>query len=346
MQHSLIKAIISLMILFYTHSSFASDSSDQIKQANIYKQNVGATVAIHAGESLGAGAIINASGLILSNWHVIEGYSEVLVAFKPSGFQTPDPNSYLIADVVKFNQVNDLALIQLRNPPANLKVFPIAKVDVLEIAMKVHAIGHPKGNLWTYTVGVISQIYPNFQWQNAGLRHVANIIQTQTPLNPGNSGGPLFNDEGELVGINTLSDDKSDGLNYAVNVVSIHQFLNSKEEYVIADKLAASLEAEQPDDGIWLDNDNDGHKETLFIDRNSNQIPERYYVDTDKDGVTDLFYFDDNENNVFELVIEHIVANDGAMTVYHYDKNEDGTIDSSGLDFNGDGEIDEVRLDN
>jgi len=92
--------------------------------------------------------------------------------------------------------------------------------------MDVHAIGHPIGETWTYTTGIISQYRQAYEWQakNDPIKHKANIIQTQTPINPGNSGGPLLSDSGNLIGVNSFAAG-GEGLNYAVSVDEVRRFL-------------------------------------------------------------------------------------------------------------------------
>jgi S1-C subfamily serine protease len=77
-------------------------------------------------------------------------------------------------------------------------------------------IGHPTGEAWSYTTGVISQYRQNYEWQAEGnsIRHRADIIQTQTPINPGNSGGPLLSDSSNLIGVNSFKSG-GEGLNFA-----------------------------------------------------------------------------------------------------------------------------------
>jgi hypothetical protein len=94
----------------------------------------------------------------------------------------------------------------------------------------VHAIGHPSGEVWTYTTGTISQIRPNYEWTADGFTHRSTVIQTQTAINAGNSGGPLLNDEAEIIGINSFRRE-GEGLNYAVAADTVEQFLKRAEQY-------------------------------------------------------------------------------------------------------------------
>jgi hypothetical protein len=119
----------------------------------------------------------------------------------------------------------DLALLKMTQPPPSLSFLALGTASSLNVGQDVHAIGHPHGEVWTYTRGLISQVRANYEWKSEpGISHRANIIQTQTPINPGNSGGPLLDDTGRLIGINSFKAD-GEGLNYAISVDSVREFL-------------------------------------------------------------------------------------------------------------------------
>jgi hypothetical protein len=90
----------------------------------------------------------------------------------------------------------------------------------------VHAIGHPAGEQWTYTQGIISQVRTDYRWKGVNdLQHFATVIQTQTPINPGNSGGPLLDDNVSVIGVNAFVMQEKQGLNFAISLGEITQFL-------------------------------------------------------------------------------------------------------------------------
>ena len=89
------------------------------------------------------------------------------------------------ASVEKIDQLTDLALLKIKNPPRNLAHLDLGDVSTLAVGQDVHAIGHPNKEYWTLTKGIISQVRDNYAWDI----HRARVIQTQTPINPGNSGG-------------------------------------------------------------------------------------------------------------------------------------------------------------
>jgi len=192
----------------------------------VYKKAVRATVLIETDRgSLGSGAIISAQGEVLTNWHVIEGASRITVYFKPEEGVQARKDLAFAATVLKADPVVDLALLRIQSLPAELPPLALGDLKGLEVGQDVHAIGHPKGQTWTYTTGIISAIRPDYQWKDESRIHQGTVIQTQTPINPGNSGGPLLNDQAELIGINSFVAREAEGLNYAVAVDTVAAFL-------------------------------------------------------------------------------------------------------------------------
>jgi S1-C subfamily serine protease len=128
-------------------------------------------------------------------------------------------------EIIKQDKVKDLALIKIKNPRTALRPINISR-KVPAIGSQVHAIGHPDLEVWTYTTGYISQIREDYEWSyEDDFEHMANVYQTQTPIAEGNSGGPLLNNHGNLVGINTFGDSENDFQNFSVTVDEIIKFL-------------------------------------------------------------------------------------------------------------------------
>lgn len=172
----------------------------------VYKRAVPAVVYIETDQgSIGSGAVISRRGEVLTNWHVIAGARKIAVAFKPQDRPEVRRELAFLAHVVKVDKRADLALLRISAPPANLTVLPLGNMASIEVGQDAHAIGHPEGEVWTYTTGTISQIRPGYQWvTESQLQHKADVIQTQTAINPGNSGGPLLNDRGQIIGVNSM----------------------------------------------------------------------------------------------------------------------------------------------
>ena len=308
--------------------------------SEIYKSKVKSVVLIVAGEGMGTGSIIDQDGLVLTNWHVLGDKKQVAILFKPEGFGSIEVAENYIGDVIKVDKTKDLALLKIRAFDKVISPIELASVADIEIAENVHAIGHPKGNFWTYTRGVISQIRPSYEWKtNDKLSHQADVIQTQTPINPGNSGGPLLNDEGLMVGVNSFVDIESDGLNYAVAATAVIEFINSKQ--VIDQKAQQSQPAKL--NATEQDRNSDGQTDLWGYDQNGNGIFDRFDVDNDFDGRVDQVIIDENENEIAERTIRFADTEDGTIAIITFDDDEDGNPDEIGYDFDLDGELDKVE---
>lgn len=204
----------------------ADASTEKLSSATLFRQISPAVVLLVGKNSLGSGAVINKTD-ILTNWHVIAQSSRILVAFKPENEGASiSPNDLVVADVIRKEPGKDLALVRVKRIPSRITPIKLGALSEVEIGADVHAIGHPRGENWTYTKGVISQTRKNFVWKTTGGNTFkADVIQTQTPINPGNSGGPLLSDRGRLVGVNSFKAKGAEGLNFAVALSEISRFL-------------------------------------------------------------------------------------------------------------------------
>jgi serine protease Do len=166
--------------------------------------------------SAGTGSVISSDGQIITNAHVIltEGrpFNKVFVYLKPDkikGSMKDDLVHRYKATVVDFDEKLDLALLRMVDAPADLTVMQMTDPDTVEIGEPVVAIGHPEtGGLWTLTTGSISSVVADFQGVEG-----KHVFQTEASVNRGNSGGPLIDANGHMVGINTcISRKAADGL--------------------------------------------------------------------------------------------------------------------------------------
>lgn len=145
--------------------------------------------------SLGSGVIIDKQGLVITNYHVISGADEILVALKDG--RTTN------AKVIGKDKETDIALLQI--PLTDTPVMPFSQ-RALQVGDVALAIGNPFGVGQTVTLGIISATGRN----QLGITTYEDFIQTDAAINPGNSGGALVNAYGELVGINTAIYNQSD----------------------------------------------------------------------------------------------------------------------------------------
>jgi S1-C subfamily serine protease len=179
-------------------------SADELNNVEIYKTAKDSVVYITStvyqrtfffvqqGQALGSGFIINQDGQILTNHHVISGSSDVEVTL-------PDQSTYKAKILVK-DRADDLALIKIE-PKKKLTHLPLGDSDHLQVGQKVLAIGQPFGLKGTLTVGIVSSIGVNIQGDNN--QPLEGTIQTDAAINSGNSGGPLLDSQGNVIGINT-----------------------------------------------------------------------------------------------------------------------------------------------
>lgn len=176
---------------------------------------------------LGTGIIIDPAGYVLTNWHVINGFEAAIVFFKPTVGTEPDKDSAYGVNLVAMDKLADLALLKIVKPPSGLPAVKFGDIYSIQVAEDIHIIGHPHGNLWSYSTGVISQIRSNYDWEYTdGSKHNARVLQMQTAINPGNSGGPVLDNDSNMLGLVAMSEE-GQNLNYAVAIDVIKIFVNS-----------------------------------------------------------------------------------------------------------------------
>ncbi|HBG46695.1 MAG TPA: peptidase [Deltaproteobacteria bacterium] len=168
-------------------------------------------------QSLGSGFIINKEGYILTNYHVIENATEIIVTLSENKVDYK-------AKVVGQDQKLDIALIRIK-PDGDLPVATVGDSDRLEIGEWVLAIGNPFGLGGTVTSGILSQ-----KGRVIGAGPYDNFLQTDASINPGNSGGPLFNMKGEVVGINTAIIAGGQGIGFATPINMVKEILLQLKE--------------------------------------------------------------------------------------------------------------------
>ena len=306
---------------------------------NIFKNYVNSVVFLYnpteGKESLGAGFLVDKSGIILTNWHVTKGSKEIFVWPLPEGgsvetdvlFKDIDPHFGL---VLAENKTQDLALIKANGLPSSVKLVELGNNSDVEIGDIVYAIGHPNGLPWNFTNGMVTQIRKNKKWvYEDESEHVATVIQTQTPISPGNSGGPLFSDKGKIIGINTWGAE-GQNLNFAVAVDHAKQFIRQNPNIKNINPVDSIIKKDYPN--------------AKTQDYNKNGVIDTWYVDKNKNGKIDLGFIDDNENGFVEgtLIDED---EDGIWEILVLDKDENGKSDQAFLDENADGKPDVLAHD-
>jgi len=141
--------------------------------------------------ALGSGFLISPDGRILTNNHVISGSSKIEVRFSDGSRYT--------AKVLVADRADDLAMIQI-DPKKKVPFLKLGDSDGLQVGQKVLAIGNPFGFSGTLTTGVVSSLGREIRNENSTLE---GLVQTDAAINEGNSGGPLLDSQGNVIGINT-----------------------------------------------------------------------------------------------------------------------------------------------
>jgi len=221
---------------------------------DLYRSAVRSVPLVVAPDGTGSSIVVSAdpatgTALLITNHHVVEktfkndqGAPFVLVmfyerqlvgeAFDPDKFvacvKTRDGTpwceamrrSLRTAMVLGTDAERDLALLRVINAPPDLRPIREAGIDTIEPGDDVAVIGHPKGLVWSLTQGIVSAVRTKFPMGSAQ----GTVIQTQAPIAPGNSGGPLMTFDGRLVGVITWQLRGEQGLNAAVAINEVQKF--------------------------------------------------------------------------------------------------------------------------
>lgn len=321
-------------------------TSRSVRDAALFKNISPSVVLIVTKQGLGSGTIISNRGEVLTNWHVVGNNQEVGVILKPSkDTQKISATDIVRAKVVKIDQVADLALVQLSEIPSGRSSVKLGDDSDISVGADVHAIGHPNGEAWTYTKGVISQYRNDYLWSQGpnAIKHMAPVIQTQTPINPGNSGGPLLADNGVLVGVNSFKEPKSEGMNFAVSVDEVKKFLTSQGNRIAekpTSQVASNKKCETKE--VYKGKNSDGTGEMVAwdtkckgkadmdiivpyntndaiimrLDRNGDGKPDVVVFSEKRNYKWDLSFWDNNYDSKWDLVGWH---QNGEVKPYRYE---------------------------
>lgn len=206
------------------------------------------------GLSLGTGVIIKSGGEILTNAHVVKDMSRIVVVLSDgTGYE---------ARIKYIDVKSDLAVIKIDK--IGLAAAKFGKIQDIVVGRSAIAIGTPMSfqNRNSASVGVISGLNRSID----GF-YQYKLIQTDVALNPGNSGGPLVNTKGEVIGINSISDRNAQGLNYAIPIDTIQYVLNHFYKYGKVRRITLGAEFEEDSvalyglpskNGLKVTNINDG----------------------------------------------------------------------------------------
>lgn len=210
------RTVFELSTLVISPPAFAQDG-EEATNIRVYQQASPAVVSIQTEENIGSGTIVSPNGLVLTASHVVKNFQTVTVLLANG--------SKLQADVVGFAEAGtDLAALQIRGQQT-LPAISIARPESVLVGQRVFAIGNPFGQFeGTFTSGVISRINMD-----------QGLIQTDTVISPGDSGGPLLNRNGELIGVivapfNLGQAISNNGIGFAISVEQVEALLTAVRE--------------------------------------------------------------------------------------------------------------------
>jgi putative serine protease PepD len=174
----------------------------------IYKEDSPGVVSIKVvtaeGEDSGTGIVLNEQGLILTNDHVVAGASGITVT--SSGTSGVTHSATLVGEEAN----SDLALIRVNPSGLGLRPLKLVSSSSVQVGDAVYAIGNPYGLNETLTRGIVSALGREISAPDGA--KISGVIQTDAALNPGNSGGPLLNEQGEVIGVNSqIASDAASG---------------------------------------------------------------------------------------------------------------------------------------
>lgn len=211
--------IFSLVLLFFfANPVFAFDREEQAVIA-LYEKINPAIVCVDSqisdGMSCGTGCIIDKNGTILTSAHVVDVGNSVVVTMS-------NGQNYNAKVIKKLGENKDIALLKI-DVPTELKTVKLGDSEKIKVGQKVLAIGNPFGFNGTLTQGIISRI-----------DYTKNRIQTDAAINPGSSGGPLLNKNGEIIGINQAiynpdNNISNIGIGFAIPINLVKEYLSEMD---------------------------------------------------------------------------------------------------------------------
>jgi S1-C subfamily serine protease len=199
----------------------------ETKIKTIVGNSLQGVVTLKVGNGQGTGFFINNNGLILTNRHVvISGSSKEVLVETSIGEQFK-------GEVLYISRADDFALVQAKGSRNFPKSLPICFANYPTSGEDVLLLGSPLGLTNTVTRGIISAVRRSGSANLQNATKGATLIQTDAAMNPGNSGGPMLNEYGEVIGVNTFGRTASEGLNFGVSIIDILQQMNVQRPPVI-----------------------------------------------------------------------------------------------------------------
>jgi putative serine protease PepD len=192
---------------------------------SVYAAASPSVVSVRTGSGSGTGFLVNGDGTIVTNAHVVGDSSQVQVRFDDKG-------SLVDADVLSVDTSTDLAALKVSDVPNGVRPLKLANSDSVQVGDTAIAIGYPLGLDRTATAGIVSGLERQISAPNGF--SIDKVIQTDAAVNPGNSGGPLLNARGEVIGVNSQiatagGGEGNVGIAFAIPVNTVKEVLPALE---------------------------------------------------------------------------------------------------------------------
>ncbi len=217
-----------------TNRLYSVQVPERITTSEASKLYAPSVVLVKTAAGLGSGFFINKDGYLITNFHVIAGEKKISVTQFLQENQILRRVVHKDVEIVAAAPFHDLCVLRIKNFDTEITPVVFAPEESLSIGETVFAIGNPLGLERTVTEGVLSQTHRNF----GGILY----LQVDAPVNPGNSGGPLFNARGQVIGVINMGVPSMEGLNFAIPA------LHSK--YILDHIDAFAYDATNPESGF------------------------------------------------------------------------------------------------
>ncbi|MET0595543.1 MAG: trypsin-like peptidase domain-containing protein, partial [Polyangiaceae bacterium] len=200
--------------------------------AQIAARSTPSVVSVRTEQSLGTGFIVSPDGLIATNLHVIAGNADITVTLA-------DHREFQVVEIWNGDRQRDLVIMRIQ--AKKLPVIPLGNSDEIHPGDAIVAIGHPLGLEDTVSNGIVGAVRK--------LDKSLTVLQITAPIAPGSSGGPLFNDHGEVIGVATAIMLGGQNINFGVPVSYLKELLKKPAAVSLETFAAATAERPNPADG-------------------------------------------------------------------------------------------------
>jgi len=182
-----------------------------------------AVVMVTTPNGLGSGFLISPDGYLITNYHVIARETRIKITVFARGDKGYEQKHYKKSKIIALNPFDDLALLKIEGARKPFVYAYLGSIQAVTVGERVFAIGNPLGLTRTVSQGIVSTKNRNYRGRL--------YIQTTTDVNPGNSGGPLFNLKGEVIGVTSMGYLFLSGLNFAIPADVVKRFVANRDAF-------------------------------------------------------------------------------------------------------------------